>query len=60
MADERKALEIAARLVSEDINILLPIRKLDNGGLALSNDNEAIDDFYLVARTAFFFPPVQS
>jgi hypothetical protein len=56
LADKQiKALEIATRLVSEDINILLPVRKLNNGGLALSSDGEVIDDFYLVG-TASFFP----
>jgi len=49
-----KPLEIAARLVIEDINILLPIHKLENGKLALSNKDERIDGFHLVASATLF------
>jgi hypothetical protein len=49
-----RPLEIAARLVSEDLNILLPLNKLNNGKYILSNSSDHVDGFHLVASATLF------
>jgi hypothetical protein len=52
--DEIKPLEIAARFIGEDLNILLPLNRLSNGSFTLSTSSDRIDNFHLVASATLF------